>query len=209
MKKKLVLIAAAAFSAVLMSGCATQKPLGAEYFNRPREMNVQVTKIPEKAVMRDSGQGGLIGLAVNAGRMSNLREKMAGIQGSTVKELLRQELEKEISKHFTIGESAKDLGLEVEVLTWGWFVPSTVLGIKTGSYQTEIMAKIEVFELTEPKKKKVAFTTLIAQEPIGNKPEETLSKESLVQVIQVMSRLVDEFLVSQKPKATTTTTASK
>ncbi len=201
MKKSLVLFGGATLALALFTGCAGIKPLPAEYYARDHEMSVEIPRIPEKAVMRDSGQGGLIGLMVNAGRSSNLRQKMAGIQGATVKELLRQEISRQIGGTFIVSEANKDLLLEVKVMTWGWFVPSTVLGIKTGAYQCELIGGITIYDMSK-NKKKVAFTTLTAQEPLGNNPEEASAKESLVKVVQVFSEQVGKFVMQQKSAQT-------
>jgi len=83
--------------------------------------------MPSKATMRDSGQGGLIGVIVTAGRGSNMKEKLAGIQSETVRELFSQEFNRKVGEHFVLNQLTNDLKIQVTIQSWGWFVPTTTL----------------------------------------------------------------------------------
>ena len=131
----------------LMLGCATApKPLKDTYFKEAHEMTVEVVGISEKPTLMDSGGGGIIGLLVSAGRSSTMREKMAGLSGDAVSELLRQTITEKLEDHFEVVEEEGDLATEITITNWGWFVPTTMFGIKTGSYQFRIMGSVNIWD---------------------------------------------------------------
>jgi hypothetical protein len=199
MKKQLFILSALPIFALLFcSGCASSRPVPRSYFQQPCQLSVEVVRIPPKPAMRDSGQGGLIGaLVTSTSRASNMREKMAGIQGETVKELLRQEMVGQMQDSFQIVESSKDLKLEVNVNSYGFFVPTTVAGIKTGGYQMEILGGVEVRDIKS--KKKVAFTPVTAQAPLGSKPTADAVPEAVGQTIKTFATSTRNVLLKQKP----------
>lgn len=166
-------------------GCATgPKPIPATYFQKDYEMCISVTKCPEKPQMMDSGAGGLIGLIVLASRGSEMREKMEGIKGSALKELIRQNVSSRIEKHFEIVETQSSLSAEVEIHAWGWFVPTTAFGIKTGSYQFRIMGAVNVYDNKQTKKEKIATASAVTEQPMGNDPTKDVSQEAMVKAIE-------------------------
>ena len=183
--------------------CHIEAPSKGLFGSRPRAGCRDQTN-PREAADADSGQGGLIGALITAtSRASNLKDKMAGIQGETVKELILQELNRRLEKSFVLGEAAKDLKMDVYIDTWGWFVPTTVLGIKTGTYQCEVIGRTTITDLRQ-KNKKVAFVPVIVQKPLGNKPEEVAAKEAIIEAAQEFANRTVDFLVgyqNQTPKA--------
>lgn len=180
---------------LLLPGCATHRPIPAAYLENEHEATVVIKRMPPKATMRDSGQGGLIGALVTSGRGSNMKEKLAGIQGETVRELFTQEFTRILGEHFTVNQQTNDLKIRVTIQNWGWFVPTTMLGIKTGAYQCEMTGMVEVFDMKN-KQKKVAFTPVIVQRPLGNKPEEIAAKEAIVEVAQAFAVEAERLLTA-------------
>jgi len=197
MKRTISYLLSGAAAAFFVVGCASTKPLPRAYLESDHEMAVDYSRLKPKPVMRDSGQGGLIGILVNAGRGSNMREKLAGIQGETLKELLRQEITKQLEKKFIIAEDKKDLILDVNIETWGWFVPSTMLGIKTGAYQCEIMGRVRMLDV-KLKNKEVACVDLHVQKPLGNDPTPASAQEALLGASHEFATKLAEFLLQRK-----------
>lgn len=184
-----------AVCAVFTSGCATSRPLPKAYLEQDHEATVVMKRIRDKPQMQDSGQGGLIGALITAtSRSSNMKEKMAGIQGETVKELLLQELNRRVAEHFVLNQKTNDLKFDVTILTWGWFVPTTVLGIKTGAYQCQIVGRVDVYDVQQ-KMKRVAFVPVTVQKPLGNKPEEVAAKEAIIEAAQQFAVQAETFLL--------------
>ncbi len=68
MKRSTILLLLYALTCLVGSGCYSQKPIPHAYFEQEPEIAVVVDECPEAARMRDSGQGGLIGALVTAGR---------------------------------------------------------------------------------------------------------------------------------------------
>ncbi|WP_043807722.1 hypothetical protein [Desulfatibacillum aliphaticivorans] len=163
-------------------------------------MSVTVSKIKDKPTMRDSGQGGLIGALVNAGRASGMREQLEGIKGETVRELLRQRLSEKMEEHYYIVDDEPQLAMEVKVSTWGWFVPSTMLGIKTGAYQCEIIGKVEIWDMTCKRKKKVAYVTAVSQKPLGDDPNKDFAQEALLLAVDDFAQKTAELLMAPSKK---------
>lgn len=198
MKKILILSFLLALMSVLISGCATGPvQLPAKYFEKQHEISISVVKIDDKPRMRDSGQGGLIGAIVNAGRSSSMQEIFDGIKGETVKELLRQQIANKLEGPFVIEEESKDLSLEITVNTWGWFLPTTLFGIKTGSYQLEIFGEVSIYELKR-EKEQIAFVRAYAQKPLGNDPSSTECQQALKLAIDEFAQQVAEFVLKEK-----------
>lgn len=186
---------------VFAMGCATKPtPIPAAYFEGDREIAVNVVKLAEAPMMRDSGGGGLIGVLVNAGRAAKMRKMFDGIEGDTVKELLNQQLSDRLESLFIIEEDSEDLVLEVTAHNWGWFVPSTMLGIKTGSYQVEINGEASVYDMKFPgktKRQRIGFTRTFSQAPIGNDPTSTETMQALLEAVGAFSDAMLNFLLSQ------------
>lgn len=182
----------------IISGCVTApKNIPSSYFEKQHDIAVNVVRINEKPIFRDSGQGGLIGAVVAMGRSGTMKEMFEGIKGETVKELLRQEIENKLESTFVIDEESKDLSLEVNVVQWGWFLPTTALGIKTGSYQLEINGSARVFELT-PIKKEIAVVNVLSQKPLGNDPTSEICQQALKEAIEDFARQVAASLLKEK-----------
>jgi len=192
------LISAVAFLTLLnLTGCATVKNLPASYIDADKTISVEIAKIPEEPKMRDSGQGGLIGVMVNASRDSNMDNVMDGLESDTVQELLLQRIEEKLETGFIVDDEGQDLLLEVNVQNWGWFCPSTAFGIRTGAYQLEINANVAIFENT-PEKKKLAYTRIISQSPLGDDPTIKSCQDAMMLTIEKFSEDVSTFVFKEK-----------
>jgi hypothetical protein len=197
MKKNLYVAIVTFCAFIFIQGCAAgPKPIPAAYFDKQHQISVQVSRIGDPS-FRDSGQGGLIGLAVGLGRSSDMKEMFAGIKGDTVKELLRQEIEKKLEGAFAVEDDSKDLALEVQITQWGWFLPTTAFGIKTGSYQLEIIGQVSVNEIT-PEKKQIAGLSVYSQKPLGNEPTAELTQQALKQAIEDFAEKAKVTLLQEK-----------
>jgi hypothetical protein len=180
----------------------------AQYFQADHEMATTIPKIPPKAVMADSGEGGLLGALITAtGRADKMKAQLAGLQGETISELMRQSINRRLESKFFIGDEGKDLLLEVNVLQWGWYVPTTVVGIKTGAYQCQVTGACTVYDLTIPKKKskqRIAFSPLlVARKPLGNDPEdlpEASVKKTMIETVDAFTEEVAKFVTTPGKK---------
>jgi hypothetical protein len=182
------------------SGCATSKNLPRTYLDTRHDLTVTVVKIPEKPQMMDSGGGGLIGMMVTSTtRKSTMKEMMEGIQGETVKELTRQEINRLLQDRFNLVDSSDDLKLNVRIDTYGFFVPTTVAGIKTGAYQFQITGYVEIRD-AKLGSKKVAFVNGVSQSPLGNKPTQEAVPGALADAIKQFSENTVNYLISGKHK---------
>lgn len=185
---------------LILAGCATPPtPIPAAYLDTDKEMSVDIVDIADKPQMRDSGQGGLIGAMVTAGRGKKLREKMEGVEGSAVKELVRQELTRNLEENFYIEEESEQLVVEVDIITWGWFLPTGILGIKGGDYQTEIVGEVRVIDLELPEDdQQIAYAQAIrAFEPLGSDPDDAKLEESLLRCADSFGKQVVDFLLQR------------
>jgi len=182
-------------------GCATvPKSIPVEFFNKDIEMSVGVTKCPEKPQFMDSGSGGIVGLVVAAGRSSEMRTKMEGIKGSTLKELIRQSITNKLEKHFEIVNTQAILSAEIDIHIWGWFLPTTSFGIKTGSYQFRISGSLTVFENKNGKKEVLAKTSVVVNQPMGNDPTKDITQEAMLKAIEDFNnKIISEILRDAKP----------
>ncbi len=180
----------------LTSGCYSPKPIDAAYFTSKPAMSVTIGRCPEKAQMQDSGQGGLIGVMVNAGRASAMREAMTGIAGDAVKELVRQRFTEKMEEHFDVADAGQ-LKTVIDIYQWGWFAPSTVAGIRTGSYQFLLSGAVTITD-TQQKDKKVAFLRQEAREVIGNKPTAEVSQQALLKCADKFAADTVAFLAKEK-----------
>jgi len=87
MKRKMFIVLVSIFISVFIQGCASgPQPIPATYFDTPHHLSVQITQIKENPSFRDSGNGGLIGLVVGAGRSSDMKEMFEGIKTGDRKE---------------------------------------------------------------------------------------------------------------------------
>lgn len=190
-----------ALGALFFSGCATTPmKLPADYSKGDHEVQVAIKRIPDKGVFRESGKGGMISAIAGLVRQSGLRDKMEGAQGKTVKELLIQALNRNLEEHFFVVETSKELVVEVEVTQWGWFLPTAMFGIKTGSYQFEVMGYVRVFDhKATDGKKPVAALMLISQEPIGDKPDPDRLQEIMLKVADKFAKQTCDVLLDRKP----------
>ena len=191
-----LLLAAALFG----TGCAGTKPLPKAYIDSKHNLTVSVVKIPEKPQMMDSGQGGILGAIITAtSRNSMMKEMLAGVQGETVKELIRQEVSRVFQEKFSIVDTGDDLKLDIEVGTYGFFVPTTVAGIKTGAYQFQITGRVMVFD-AKNNSKRVALGGAVAQAPLGSKPTKEAVPEAISQCVQKFAEQVMASLINEKCK---------
>ena len=180
----------------LASGCYSPKPIDSSYFASKPAMAVTIGKCPEKAQMQDSGQGGLIGLAVNAGRASAMREAMSGIAGDTVKELVRQRFSEKMEEYFDAADDGQ-LKTVIDIYQWGWFAPSTVAGLRTGSYQFLLSGAVTVTD-SQQNNKKVAYLQQRTTEVIGNKPTAEVSQEALLKCADKFATDTVAYLTKEK-----------
>ncbi len=180
----------------LASGCYSPKPLDSAYFASKPAMSVTIGRCPEKAQMQDSGGGGPIGAIVNAGRASTMREAMSGIAGDTVRELVRQRFTEKMEEYFDVADDGQ-LKTVIDVYQWGWFAPSTMAGIRTGSYQFLLSGAVTITD-NQQKDKKVAFLRQQTTEVIGNKPTAELSQEALLKCADKFAADTIAFLAKEK-----------
>ena len=181
---------------LLGSGCYHQEPIPKAYFNQNVEMAVTVNKCPATAQMRDSGQGGLIGAMVTAGRASAMKEAMEGIVGDTVKELTRQKFEAAMEDYFDIYEDGQ-LQTVIDITQWGWYVPTTIAGIKTGAYQFILAGTVTVTDTQKKKKNKIGTCQITATESIGDKPTAAVSQEALLKCADKFATEAVAFLTKE------------
>ena len=149
--------------------------------------------------MRDSGQGGILGaLITGIGRASDMRKAMEGIKGDAVRELVRQRFESAIENYFDVYEEGQ-LKTMVDIEQWGWYVPTTVAGIRTGSYQFSLVGMVSITDPEVKKKKGMIATCRIAtSEAIGNKPTATASQEALLKCVDKFATEAVAFLAKEK-----------
>lgn len=184
--------------ACLASGCYSPKPIPKVYFETEYDMSIVVDQCPESAQMKDSGQGGLIGLMVTAGRASAMHEAMSGIMGDTVKELVRQRLSERMEEYFEVYETGR-LAMVITIQQWGWYVPTTVAGIRTGGYQFTLSGMVAVDDTQQPKSKaRIASTQVAVSEPMGNKPTAEASQEALLKCADNFAAEAVAFLTKEK-----------
>jgi len=184
----------------LLVGCATPPTaIPATYYGRQTPMSVKVTHCSTDPKMVDSGQGGLFGAAFTAMvRGSSMRKAMEGIKGDTLSELLRQKLTEKMECCFDINENSDQLATEIYVTQWGWFVPSTVAGIKTGSYQLTINGTVTVFDLVQ-KRKTVGYVVGISQQPLGNDPTPADTQEALLKAVDDFTAKAAAVILAKTP----------
>lgn len=198
MKKSTILLLLCTAVCILGSGCYSAKPIPKAYFDQEPEMAVTMGGCPETATMRDSGQGGIIGALVTSGRASKMRDAMEGIIGDTVKELVRQKFEAAIEDYFDVYEEGQ-LQTVIHIEQWGWYLPTTLAGIKTGSYQFSLAGMVTVTD-TEVKKKKgqVATCRIAVSESIGDKPTAAASQEALLKCADKFAAETVAFLATEQ-----------
>ena len=186
-----------------LTGCASIKPLPQAYLNPKHDIFVKIVKCPEKPQMMDSGQGGILGAIITGtSRKSTMKQMMAGIQGETVKELVRQEMNRAIQQQFNIVDSDTDLTLNITINNFGFFVPTTVAGIKTGAYQFQIAGTVEIVD-SKLKSKRVASAIAIAQSPLGSKPSAEAVPDALTQSVKIfVENTVKALLMIKEPSRT-------
>jgi hypothetical protein len=198
MKKSAVLLILCTIVCFIGSGCYSPKPIPKAYFDQEPEIGVAVGECPEKAQMRDSGQGGLIGAMVTAGRAGKMKEAMEGIIGDTVKELVRQKFEAAIEDHFDVYEEGQ-LQAVIDIQQWGWYLPTALAGIKTGSYQFTLSGMVTVTDSEVKKKKgKIATCMIAVSESIGDKPTAATSQEALLKCADKFATEAVAFLTTEK-----------
>jgi hypothetical protein len=180
----------------LASGCYSPKAIDSAYFASKPSMTVTIGKCPEKAQMQDSGQGGLIGVAVNAGRAATMREAMSGIAGDTVKELVRQRFSEKMEEYFDVADNGQ-LKTVIDIYQWGWFTPSTVVGLRTGSFQFLLSGAITITD-NQQGNKKIAFLQQRTTEAIGDKPTAELSQQALLKCADKFAADTVAFLTKAK-----------
>lgn len=198
MKQSTVLLLLCTIICFVGSGCYSPKPIPKAYFDQEPEMSVTIGACPETAQMRDSGQGGLIGAMVTAGRASKMKEAMEGIIGDTVKELVRQKFETAIEDYFDVYEEGQ-LQTLIDIQQWGWYLPTTIAGIKTGSYQFTLNGTVTVTDPQVKKKKgKIATCQIMVSESIGDKPTAALSQEALLKCADKFATEAVAFLTTEQ-----------
>ncbi len=123
---------------------------------------------------------------------------MEGIIGDTVKELVRQKFEAAIEEYFDVYEEGQ-LRAEIDIEQWGWFVPTTVAGIKTGSYQFTLAGMVTVTDKEVKKKKgQIATCKIAVNESIGDKPTAAVSQEALLKCTDKFAAEAVAFLTKEQ-----------
>ena len=135
-------------------------------------------------------------------RGSNMKERMQGIKGDAVTELVRQKMTEKLEQCFEVSETSKDLMTEVQITQWGWFVPTTALGIKTGSYQFMLNGTINVYDVAK-NREQVGYVVAASQQPLGNDPTPQQSQEALLKAAEDFSNKAMAVILQNKPAAKT------
>ena len=177
-------------------GCASPRPIPTTYLDGTHQMNVTVGKCPKKPQMVDSDRGGLIGMIVKAGRSSKMKKAMEGINSVAFTELLRQQMTEKLEGRFDVIDEEAPIATVINVRQWGWFLPTTVVGIKTGSYQFIINGDVIVTDCET--KKRIGFHRIKVSESLGNDPTPTISQQALLQCIQKFSVNTTELLLQNQ-----------
>lgn len=197
MKRGLFFWCVVAVVVFLFAGCATgPKSIPETYFQKDYEMSIEVVQCPDKPQMMDSGKGGLVGMLVNASRSSDMREKMEGIKGEALRELLRQKISEKIEDYFEVVDEDPTLIAEVYISQWGWFVPTTMFGIKTGSYQFRIKGTVYVYEKLKGEKNEIAVASAVTHQSMGNDPSRDVTQEALLKAIEDFSEKVVKIILA-------------
>ncbi|OHB64587.1 MAG: hypothetical protein A2Y76_13800 [Planctomycetes bacterium RBG_13_60_9] len=197
MRRVTILLLSCAIIGSLASGCYSPKPIPKAYFESKSQMSVAVGKCPEKAQMSDSGGGGLIGAMVTAGRAGAMNEAMSGITGDTVKELVRQRFSEKMEEYFDVYDEGP-LKTVIDIQQWGWYVPTTVVGIKTGSYQFILSGTVTMTDTAQKRKPRIANLLTQVSETIGNKPTAAVSQEALLKCADKFAAQTVTFLVKEQ-----------
>ena len=199
MKKSAVLLLSCTFISMFGIGCYKPTPIPMSYFDQGHEMSVAIGECPQEAQMRDSGQGGLVGaLVTGISRAGEMRKAMEGISGDAVRELVRQRFESAMEDHFDVYEEGK-LKTVIDIEQWGWYAPTTIAGIRTGSYQFSLMGMVNITDPEVKKKKGVIATCKIAtSEVMGNEPTAASSQEALLKCADKFAAEAVAFLTKEK-----------
>jgi hypothetical protein len=185
------------------SGCYSPKPIPADYFDQEPEMSVTVDKCPAKPRLADSGDAGgnLITAAVAGvsamGRAGKMRDAMEGISGDTVKELVRQRFETAIEDYFDVYEEGQ-LQTTIDIDQWGWFVPTSVAGIRSGAYQFTLSGMVTIKDTEKKRKSKIAMIKTTAVAKIGDKPTSKESQEALLKCADSFATQAVSFLTKEQ-----------
>ncbi|MBW1743721.1 MAG: hypothetical protein JRJ47_09885 [Deltaproteobacteria bacterium] len=186
---------------LFITSCATKPtPIPTAYYHRDYEMTVTVTSCSEEPKMMDSDAGGIIGLFVRSARAGDMEEDMRGISGDTLSELLRQRISEKLEDYFEVVEDDPQLATEVSINQWGYFCPSTLMGIRTGSYQLRIMGVVEVYDTTQKKRERVSYVTAISEKPLGDDPEEEDAQGALLLAVDDYANKVVAVILGEARK---------
>jgi hypothetical protein len=111
------------------AGCISMpKMLPAEYFTPTRTITVAVADCAETPVLRtDQPQGGVAG-ATWLTRNEAMRNRLSGIKPEMIQRAVEQELAKQLAGTFNVVAHDAQLGLEVSINEWGWYVPTGTYG---------------------------------------------------------------------------------
>lgn len=196
-----ILVLVGAIGIVCLTGCASPRPIPRTYFQAEEpEISVTVTRINEKPAFRDSGGGGLLGTLISESLRGNtFRESMEGLSGNMVGDLIKQALEAALEEHFFIEDASKQLHVDIEITQWGWFLPTTLLGIKAGSYKMEIVGKATTWDVAE-RRKKVGFAKITTQIALGSDPETANVQEVLREATKLFGAQVANILLKDAPE---------
>ena len=126
-----------------------------------------------------------------------MREAMQGISGDTVQELVRQRFEAAIEDYFDIYEDGQ-LQTVIDIDQWGWFVPTTMVGIRTGAYQFTLAGTVTITDKEKKKKSKIGAIKTMASEAIGDKPTATQSQEALLKCADAFAAQAVSFLTQEQ-----------
>jgi len=127
-----------------------------------------------------------------------MQKRMEGVKGDAVTELVRQKMTEKIEPYFEVSEMSKNLTTEVKITQWGWFVPITELGIKTGSYQFTLNGMVNVYDLAK-NRQQVGYVVATTQQPLGNDPTPQQTQEALLKAAEDFSDKAMAVILQNKP----------
>lgn len=187
------------FLVMLGSGCATTKYIPSEYFNQKHAMQVSVKNIPSPTHSEDAGGGnsGLIESAikttVKGSREQELREVFKHIDEEQVRKTLEDQISQKIKKFYDVNPESTDLLVAIMIKRWGWSLPTADFGIRTGSYQLDILGEVRVYDLN-PTRREIAHISLLAQEIIKDRNNVEETKRAISRASDEFADLAAEFL---------------
>ena len=176
---------------LFMSGCFGPKYIPSSYFLSRHDLKVDVKSIPDPVHLEESSSqsnsllGDIIKAAANSSRKADLQKAFAHIDSDEVRNNLQASISAKIEDHYNVKHDSKDLAVEVKINSWGWILPTSSMGIRTGSYYLQMTGKVVVYD-EYPSRKEIGHIYLTTREAMQDNmsPEETTRR---------VKRAVDEF----------------